>query len=127
MSLSDITLNSKVYSATSLSGTRVVRTCSAATLPAGMESSTLEISHTPGSGNKPDRHLLKRTDVIIDSVTGKSLSYQMHMVVTVPQGQSLAAKTAMFVGSGKIADDIGDLLATNSAEIAGRLVNGEFS
>lgn len=127
MSLSDITINGKVYSGTNFQGTRVVRTCTAATLPTGMASSQLEISHTPGNGSKPDRHLLKRTDTIVDSTTGKTLPYSIHIVLTVPKGQSLADRTAVFVGTGKLGDDIGDLLATNSADITGRLINGEFS
>lgn len=127
MSLADITLNSKVFSVSSVQGSKVVRRCTAATLPAGLQAMELEISHAPGTGTKTDRHLFKLTKYKLDAETGKLLGYSIHAVLTVPKGEDNATQVAYFSGTGAMGDDLSDFLALDTFASSGRLLNGEFS
>lgn len=127
MSLSDITLNSKVYSVSSVQGQKVVRNCTAATLPVGLDSASLEMSHTPGIGSKPDRHLVKFTTNVVDATSGKSFPYTVHAVVTIPKGVTKAARNLIIGGDNSMSDDIASLIALDTWGFVPRLANGEFS
>lgn len=129
MSTSDITLNDRVYSMSSMLGSSLVRKCSKATLPEGLLSSTLEISHTTGTGNKPDRHLAKLVDTVVDSTTGSRRDYLLYVVAQVPKGGSPDEQDDILGSEGAIDSS----LAANLSSLVGgsgfvsRLINGEFS
>lgn len=126
MSLGDITLNSKVYSVSSVVGPAVTRRCTAATLPSGVDSSELELSHNFGTGTKPDRHLAKVSRVITDA-NGKKQTISLHAVLTIPKGLETADLMSMVSGNDAIGDDLAALFTLDTFAFAGRLMNGEFS
>lgn len=129
MSLADIAVNGRTYSVASVNGTDVVRKCTSATLPAGLSQSVLEISHTVGKGNKPDRHLLRFTDSVIDSTTGAQRDYQVYCVIQVPKGGSATERADIISEadptSGNLVAQIQTQLAVSG--FGTRLINGEFS
>lgn len=129
MSISDITLNDRVYSLSSTIGTSLIRKCSKASLPEGLHSSTLEISHAAGSGNKPDRHLAKFVDTVIDSVTGAKRDYLTYVVAQVPKGGSSAEQDDIMGVEGATNSSMAEVLTTllSGSGFVTRLINGEFS
>lgn len=129
MSISDITLNDRVYSLSSTIGTSLIRKCTKATLPAGLFASTLEISHSAGSGNKPDRHLAKFVDTVVDSTTGAKRDYLTYIVAQVPKGGSAAEQDDIMGVEGAVDSSMAEVLTTllSGAGFVTRLINGEFS
>lgn len=127
MSISDITLNSKVYSLASVNGAKLVRNCSSATLPEGLTSLQMEISHAKGSGMKADRHLVKFTGAVYSDELAKNVPFTLHMVLTVPKELTVAEVVAQVSGTGKIGDDLVDLVSLDTLAFLTRLANDEFS
>lgn len=127
MSISDITLNSKVFSLQSVNGTKVVRACSVATLPSGLTSLVMEISHTVGSGKKANRDLVKFTGTIFSTELSKDVPFTLHMVLTLPKELSRATVMAEVSGTDKIGNDLVDLISLDTFTFLTRLAAGEFS
>lgn len=129
MSTSDITLNSRVYSLSSVVGTSLVRKCSKASLPDGLLASTLEISHSAGSGSKPDRHLAKLVDTVVDPTTNAKRDYLAYVVVQVPKGGTPAEQDDVVGVEGSIDSSMGEVLTSllGGSGFVSRLINGEFS
>lgn len=114
MSLDDITLNTRVYTVTSVAGSRVLR----AVLATGEANypTVLELSHTPGVGNKPNRHLAKITSEFQDA-DGVPFPMTLHVVATQPKGSGSTDFSP-------INEDITDLLLTSG--FLGRWLAGGF-
>lgn len=115
--IDSITVDTMVYAYYDNGNKTVERRCTAATLPAGLTSSKLIISHQEAKGNKPDRHLIKWVDTVTDSVTGATRDYVSYSVHQVPKGgtpteiqdvmsetgtipSSLAKRMSLLVGTG---------------------------
>lgn len=130
MSLADITLNSKVFSARSWNGTSgFMRACTSGTLPAACTDATLLISHdfTLPPSAKANRSLFQLSRTYINATTGEEVPVIIHGVITAPKGLTLAQKNTALAGTGSMSDDLSDLLALDTFAFATRMLNGEFS
>lgn len=112
MSLSDITLNGRTYAVTSVGENSVLRVNFAAVSPI---QNTLLISHTYGTGTKPNRHLVQFRGALAHPTTGELAPAQGHVVYTVP-------KWAIGTDMGNLTADMSALLATSG--FLGRLFMG---
>jgi hypothetical protein len=84
--LDDITSNSDVYSLSNVSTNRAVRNAVIANLAAGETSKFLEIAHTPGTGNRPNRRMIKAGTLYdFGSSRGGIQLVSLHMVMTIPK------------------------------------------
>jgi len=125
MSLADITLNARVYSVRSVTGSRVLRACTVATLPSNAVDNTLEISHE-FSTTKSNRSLIKFSRTVLDS-DNVPVPISLHAVLTVPKGLAPASITGQTSGTGGMGDDLADLLGLDTFAFLTRMMNGEFS
>lgn len=123
MSLNDITLSGEVFGFSSINGKSVVRSAEFSTLTPPVIKKTIEIAHTDGSGNKPDRHLIKMTATVRDDLN-VDRTYQLHTVVTVPKGGS---EPAGAVVAGILGNYMNTLLATDTGDFLENVVNGAYS
>lgn len=126
MSLSDITLDSKVFSLSSVNGKQVIRRASAASTPANIKNLIMEIAHTPGSGSKPDRHLIKFSLEKYDTTLLQWFPWSIHMVLTVPKGPGLDEVEDVYLETG----DLLGICMYSLFGIAGtvaRIGSGEYS
>lgn len=126
MSLSDITLNSRVYSAKSWTGSSgFTRGLPISSVPENAIAATLEISHDFSKGTKPNRSLVKLTRTV--EVDGVPYDISLHAVITVPKGPSYAQVVGQLSGTAGMADDLADLLSQDTYAFTTRMYNGEFS
>jgi len=82
----NFTLNTVTFSDIDTSSPgRVVKGALPDTIPSvtGVESGTMEIAHTKGTGTKPDRHMLKFT-YNVTPTDGITLPVTAHVVITIP-------------------------------------------
>lgn len=125
MSLADITLNARVYSVRSVSGSRVLRACTTATLPANAIDCTLDISHE-FSNTKSNRSLIKFSRTVLDA-DNVPRPVSFHAVLTIPKGLTPTQYNGQASGTGGMGDDMSDLLALDTFAFLSRMANGEFS
>lgn len=126
MSLSDITINGKVFSVRSIAGSTVLRAATIGSRPGNTQDATLEISHE-FSKVKPNRSLIKYNRVVLDgNQVPNNLS--IHTVITVPKGAFLPGEiNPHYWGTNSMADDLSDILALDTFTFSQRMINGEFS
>lgn len=126
MSTNDITLNTKVFSFSASNGRELIRTCSLATLPSGLENADLIISHQPGAGQKADRHLAKFNRHIA-LASGVIVPITLYAVLVVPKGLTKAQVSAQIAGDNSMSDDLSTLFSSDTYAFAGRFAHNEFS
>lgn len=126
MSLSDITINGKVFSVRSIQGSKVLRAATIASRPGMTQDATLELSHE-FSLTKPNRSLVKYNRVVLDDdQVPHNLS--IHAVITVPKGAfSPGSINPHYWGTNSMSDDLSDIFAMDTFTFAQRMINGEFS
>lgn len=127
MSLSDVTIDSRVYALNTIVGQRALRKMSKASLPIAVDGAFLEIAHTDGSGNKPDRHMVKVSWTSSATETRPALTASVHFVLTMPKGFTADEKTGLLANTTGSNTMVADLIAFIVDEgVVERIENGEY-
>lgn len=135
--LDDITLNSWVYSFLDQTPGRIVRAVkdfSSISTPPIEAPVTLEIAHSFGKGNAPNRHLVKLSaNVTPDSATLNTPNYpiSLHLVATVPKILAQADYEYYFTGAQSgltnfMTDSMVDLISASDYSFMARLLSGGY-
>lgn len=112
MSLGTITLNTHDYEVVSTYPS-VTRKCMEIINGSEKSFRTLEIAHTPGSGKKPTRTLVKLSTTMENYALADS-PMSVHLVITRPSDVDFASAMAIYEETGGLLEDLLDLVSVIS-------------